>query len=320
MLSASHRLLQLLTVLSTRPEWSGAELADRLGVHERTVRRDVVKLRELGYGVETATGPFGGYRLGTGSRMPPLSLDDDEALATAIALRRLAWSHPDGEGRAAPAALSKLRRSLPPRAAEALGRFDLAIAEAGVRPDAHGEVDPDTLTALAGASRTRDRVRFRYHDRRGAESTRAVEPEQIVRTAHRWYLVAWDLDRRDWRVFRVDRVAAVAVTGPADPRRREVDATALVEEAITTTPYATYAEVEIHRSLDETRALLPATIARHRADGPERTLSTVGGLDARWIAEFLLRLGVPFRVLGPDEVREHVVARLEELLGLQRIP
>ncbi|WP_224392418.1 YafY family protein [Pseudonocardia sp. ICBG1293] len=320
MLSASHRLLQLLTVLSTRPEWSGAELADRLGVHERTVRRDVVKLRELGYGVEAATGPSGGYRLGAGARMPPLSLDDDEALATAIALRRLAWSHPDGEGRAAPAALLKLRRSLPRRAADALGRFDLAIAEAGERPDAHGEVDPDTLTALAGASRTRDRVRFRYRDRRGAESTRAAEPEQVVRTAHRWYLVAWDLDRRDWRVFRVDRVAGVSVTGPADPRRREVDASALVDKAITTTPYAVHAEVEIHRCLEEVRSLLPATVARHRADGPDRTRSTVGGLDARWLAEFLLGLGVPFRVLGPDEVREHVVSRLEELLALQRTP
>lgn len=319
-LSASHRLLQLLTVLSTRPEWTAAELAERLGVHERTVRRDVVKLRELGYGVEAATGPWGGYRLGPGSRTPPLSLDDDEALATAIALRRLARDHPDGEGQAALTALLKLQRSLPRRTAEALGRFDSAIADAGEAPAAHGEVALSVLTVLAGACRARDRVRFRYRDRRGVETVREVEPAQVVRTAHRWYLAAWDLDRDDWRVFRADRIAGAAVTGPAAPHRPDVDPAALVEAAITDTPYEVYADVEIHRPLAEVRGLVPATVAQHGDADGHRTRTRLGGPSARWIADYLLRLGVPFTVLGPDEVRELVVTRLQELLSLQRPP
>ncbi|BBG00888.1 MULTISPECIES: helix-turn-helix transcriptional regulator [Pseudonocardia] len=317
MLSASHRLLQLLSVLSTRPEWTGAELAARLDVHERTVRRDVVKLRELGYGVEAVTGPLGGYRLGAGSQMPPLNLDDDEALATAVALRRLAWEHPDGEGQSALTALLKLQRSLPRRAAESLGRFDSVITRAGGLPEAHGEVALPVLTALAAACRARDRIRFRYRDRRGNDGRRAVEPAGLVRTAHRWYLAAWDLDRDDWRVFRADRITDVAVTGPAGPPRREVDATALVEAAITSTPYEVYADVELHRPVDEVRALVPATIASHVPDGPHRTATRLGGPDARWIADYLVRLGVPFRVLGPAEVRELVVTRLQDLLTLQ---
>ncbi|MCF7549467.1 YafY family protein [Pseudonocardia sp. WMMC193] len=320
MLSASHRLLQLLAVLSTRPEWTSTELADRLGVHERTVRRDVAKLRELGYGVEATTGPWGGYRLGAGSRMPPLTLDDDEAMATAIALRSLAWNHPDGEGQSALTALRKLQRCLPRRSAEALDRLDAATARAGQAPEPRGEVDLHVLTALAGACRGRERARFRYRDRRGAGTDREVEPVRVVRTAHRWYLAAWDLDRDDWRVFRVDRITGVTVTGRAEARRGGVDAVALVEASITATPFEVHADVEIHRPLGEVQALVPATVAQHRADGPHHTLTRLGGPSPGWVADYLLRLGVPFTVLAPDDVREMVVARLEELLVLQRPP
>jgi predicted DNA-binding transcriptional regulator YafY len=319
-LSASHRLLRLLTVLSTRPEWTGAELAGRLGIHERTVRRDIAKLRELGYGIEAATGPWGGYRLGAGSQMPPLSLDDDEALATAIALRQLAWRSPDGEGHAALGALVKLQQSLPRRVADSLRRFDSTVAEAGEpsEPAVWGQVDHAVLVGLAGSCRARDRVRVSYRDRRGADSDRELEPFRVVRTAHRWYLVAWDLHRADWRVFRVDRIRDLAVTGRADPRRPDVDAAAMVESAITSTPYEVYADIEIPRPLAEVRALIPATVARHRADGPERTVTRLGGPSAHWIAGYLLRLGVQFRVIAPDQVRQLVVEHLEELLALQQ--
>jgi predicted DNA-binding transcriptional regulator YafY len=319
-LSASHRLLRLLTVLSTRPEWTAAELAKRLGVHERTVRRDIAKLRELGYGIEAATGPWGGYRLGQGTQMPPLNLDDDEALVTAIALRQLAWRSPDSEGHAALNALVKLQRSLPRRVADSLRRFDSVIAEAGDSPEASawGQVDPVVLAGLAGACRAGERVRLSYRDRRGTGSDRELEPRHVVRTAHRWYLVAWDLTRGDWRVFRADRIRDVTVTGRADPRRPEVDAAAMVEAAIISTPYEVQADVEIPRPLTEVCALIPATVARHRADGPHGTVTRLGGPDARWIADYLLQLGVPFRVVAPDEVRRLVVEHLQQLLALQR--
>jgi predicted DNA-binding transcriptional regulator YafY len=319
-LSASHRLLRLLTVLSTRPEWTSAELAERLGIHERTVRRDIAKLRELGYGIDAATGPHGGYRLGQGTQMPPLSLDDDEALATAIALRQLAWRSPDGEGHAALGALVKLQRSLPRRVADSLRSFESVVAEAGDAPEATawGQVDPVVLAGLAGACRARERVRLSYRDRRGSGSERELEPRQVVRTAHRWYLVAWDLTRGDWRVFRADRIRDVTVTGRADPRRPEVDAAAMVEAAITSTPYEVHADVEIPRSLTAVSTLIPATVARHRANGPDSTITQLGGPSTQWIADYLLQLGVPFRVVAPDEVRRLVVDRLQQLLALQQ--
>lgn len=319
-LSASHRLLQLLTVLSTRPEWTAAGLADRLGIHERTVRRDIAKLRELGYGIEAATGPYGGYRLGQGAKMPPLTLDDDEALATAIALRQLAWRNPDGEGHAALTALVKLQRSLPRRVADSLRRFDSVVAEAGESPEATvwGQVDPTVLIGLAGACQAGERVRLSYRDRRGTGSDRELEPRRVVRTAHRWYLVAWDLTRGDWRVFRVDRIRDVTVTGRADPQRPEIDAATMVEAAVTSTLYEVHADVEIPRPLTAVRALIPATVAQHRADGPERTVTRLGGPSAQWVADYLLRLGVPFRVIAPERVRRLVVEHLEQLLALQR--
>lgn len=318
MLSASDRLIRLLTVLSTRAEWGGTELAGRLGVHERTVRRDIAKLRELGYGIDAVPGPWGGYRLGRGSQLPPLTLDDDEALATAVALRRLAWESPDGEGHAALSALVKLQHSLPRRAADGLRRFDSAVAEAGQPPGspAWGQPDPAVLVALASACRVRDRVRFDYRDRHGTDTVRRVEPARAVRTAHRWYLAAFDLDRDDWRVFRIDRVSEVTVTGRADPRRPQADATALVESAITSTPYAMYADVEFLSPIDQVRQVVPPTVGQHRALGTDRTSTRLGGPDARWLADYLLTLPLAFRVQEPGEVRRLVLVRLEELRKL----
>lgn len=317
-LSASDRLIRLLTVLSTRAEWGGAELAERLGVHERTVRRDIAKLREVGYGIDAVPGPWGGYRLGSGAQLPPLTLDDDEAFATAIALRRLAWLSPDGEGHAALSALVKLQQSLPRRAADGLRRFDSAVAEAGQPPGSPswGQPDPAVLVALAAACRARDRVRFAYRDRHGAETVRRVEPARAVRTAHRWYLAAFDLDRDDWRAFRIDRVSEVASTGRADPRRPQVDPTALVESAITSTPFEVYADVEFLHPLEEVQTLVPPTVGQHRALGADRTSTRLGGPDARWLADYLLTLPLAFRVNEPGEVRQLVLARLDELRRL----
>jgi predicted DNA-binding transcriptional regulator YafY len=313
-------LLRLLTVLSTRPEWTSAELADRLGIHERTVRRDIAKLRELDYGIESGSGPWGGYRLGASSRMPPLSLDDDEALATAIALRQAAWRAPDGEGHSALTALVKLQQSLPRRIADRLRSFDAAVDEAGQRPEATtwGQVEPEVLVALASACQAHHRVRLSYRDRRGTTSEREVEAQRLVRTAHRWYLAAWDLDRANWRTFRVDRVHGIQVTGRADPRRPVVDAAALVETAITSTPYDVYADLEIHRPVAEVRALIPATLAEHRQAGPHLTATRIGGPSAQWIASYLIRLGIPLRVIAPEEVRRYVIEHLGALLALQQ--
>ncbi|GAB3572661.1 YafY family protein [Amycolatopsis endophytica] len=317
MISASARLLRLLSVLSTRPEWTSDELAHRLDVHERTVRRDIAKLRELGYGIESAPGPFGGYRLGAGSRMPPLSLDDEEALAVAIALRQAAWEGPASAGEPALTALIKLQQSLPRRVGDRLRALDATVEHAGQRgPARWGHADPQVLLGLANACREGARVRLSYLDRRDVETLRDVEPQRLVRSAHRWYLVAWDRDRNDWRTFRVDRARDIAVTGRAAPDRRVADAAALVDAAITSTPYEVHAEVEFPLPLEEVQAIVPATVAEHHAAGERLTISRIGGPSAPWLSAYLIRLGVPLRVIGPQEVRHAVVEHARTVLTL----
>ncbi|WP_406688595.1 WYL domain-containing protein [Saccharopolyspora sp. ID03-671] len=317
-ISASARLLRLLSVLSTRPEWSSQDLADRLDIHERTVRRDISKLRELGYGIESTSGPYGGYRLGGGSRMPPLSLEDDEALAVAIALRQAAWDGPDTAGHSALTALAKLQHSLPRTIGNRLRSLNATVEHIGDRNSEHwGRADPQVLLDLANACREGDRVHFSYLDRQGVDSLRDVEPQRLVRTAHRWYLVAWGLDRRDWRTFRADRARDVVVTGRAAPDRPVADAAALVDAAITSTPYEMYADVEFPLPLNEVRELVPATVAEHRSAGDRLTVSRVGGPNAQWLSGYLIRLGVPLRIISPLEVRQAVITHARDMLVMQ---
>jgi predicted DNA-binding transcriptional regulator YafY len=216
MLDTSARLLKLLSLMQARADWSGPELAARLQVSVRTVRRDMERLRTLGYPVDAAPGVAGGYRLGTGASLPPLLLDEEEAVAVAVALRGAASTTVTGIEETALRALAKLEGVLPP----ALRRRVNAVSSAMVAYPSFGAlVDPALLALLAAAIRDRERLRLRYCDHAGVRKRRLVEPHRLVHTGHRWYLVAWDAEREDWRTFRVDRIESTpASAGRYSPR------------------------------------------------------------------------------------------------------
>src|SRR6185503_2979066 len=210
MTTTSGRLLQLLSLLQARRDWTGAELAERLGVAGRTIRRDVDRLRELGYPVDSLTGPAGGYRLRAGTAIPPLLLDNEEAIAIAVGLRTAARASVTGIEETAVRALVKLEQVLPAH----LRRRVRALGSATVAPPMPGPtVDPQHLTVIAAACRDSECLRFAYKARDETETRRDVEPHSVVNAGRRWYLVAWDRGRDDWRTFRVDRIAKPASTG-----------------------------------------------------------------------------------------------------------
>jgi predicted DNA-binding transcriptional regulator YafY len=211
MLSTSERLLRVLTLLESRREWSGAELAERLEVSTRTIRNDMVRLRALGYPVGAAPGVAGGYRLGAGTVLPPLLLDDDEAVAVAVALRSSAGGGLAGIEETSIRALVKLEQVLPSRLrrrVNALQAYTVPVAFPGPT------VEPHLLSTIAAACRDDEVLRIDYRKHDGTESTRSVEPYRLVHMGRRWYLVAWDRDRRAWRTFRVDRLQLRTPNGP----------------------------------------------------------------------------------------------------------
>src|SRR3954465_3246464 len=231
--TTSSRLLTLLSLLQGRRDWPGLELADRLEVSPRTIRRDIDRLRTLGYPVESMTGPAGGYQLRAGAAMPPLLLDDDEAIAIAVALRTAAGSSVAGVEETAVRALVKLEQVLPAhlrRRVQALGRATQTLQVYG-----GPTVDPQCLPVLPPPVRAPERVRFAYTARDKAGSKREVEPHSLVNAGRRWYLVAWDTDRGDWRTFRVDRIARPASIG-ARFSPRELDATAYLQSSLRSYP------------------------------------------------------------------------------------
>lgn len=205
MLETSARLLRLLSLFQRRRYWAGAALAGELGVTARTLRRDVDKLRSLGYPIHSSSGAEGGYQMGAGADMPPLLLDDDEAVAVFVGLQQIA-----GVGEAPVRALAKMEQILPPRLAKRVAALRAVVVTSG-----RGEVavDARTLTLLAGACRDQESLRFRYSDYGGKVSARRVEPHRLVATKGLWYLVGWDLDREAWRTFRVDRIEGRPVAG-----------------------------------------------------------------------------------------------------------
>src|SRR4051794_32824603 len=231
--TTSSRLLTLLSLLQGRRDWPGSELADRLEVSGRTIRRDVERLRSLGYPVESMTGPAGGYQLRAGAAMPPLLLDDDEAIAIAVSLRTAAGGSVSGVEETAVRALVKLEQVLPAH----LRRRVQALQRATQTLQVYGgpQVDPQCLTVLAAAVRDRERVRFAYTARDQAGSRREVEPHSLVNAGRRWYLVAWDRDRNDWRTFRVDRIAKLTSSGVRFTAR-ELDATAYLQSSLRSYP------------------------------------------------------------------------------------
>jgi predicted DNA-binding transcriptional regulator YafY len=308
------RLLTLLSLLQTPREWPGSELARRLGVSLRTVRRDVDRLRGLGYPVEATMGALGGYRLIAGTAMPPLLLDDDEAVAIAIGLRTAAGQAVTGIDEAAVRALAKLEQVLPSRLRHRVGALGAATVPA---PDAYATpVDPAHLTAIAAAIGNRERMRLRYTAADGSPSRRHVEPHRLVTAGRRWYLVAYDLDRDDWRTLRVDRIEAPQPTGArATPRELPApDAAAYVtDRAYSLAPVHT-AVATLHAPLEQVRGrigdrpgdLEPIDGGRCRLRSHTDTLE--------WLAFALLRLGCEFEVHEPPELREHLRALGERLV------
>jgi predicted DNA-binding transcriptional regulator YafY len=205
-LETSARLLRLLALLQTAPERTGSDLASRLGVSPRTIRTDIGKLRELGYPVLAARGQAGGYRLGAGAAMPPLLLDDEEAVAVTVGLRTGAGGAVAGIEDASLRALAKLEQVLPSRLRHRVAALSAAMTTVPSPVPAASLVDADTLSAIASACRSRERIRFWYASHDGTRSDRDAEPYQLVNWGRRWYLVAFDTRRADWRTFRADRI------------------------------------------------------------------------------------------------------------------
>ncbi|CND54180.1 helix-turn-helix%2C type 11 domain-containing protein [Mycobacterium tuberculosis] len=307
----TERVLRLLALLQHRSSWTAAEIAGRLGVTDRSVRRDVERLRALGYPVHAVAGVGGGYRLGAGTRLPPLLLDDEEAIATAVSLRLASGGTVAGTGEAALRALAKLDQVMPPRL-RAEVRAVHGATETLVGPGA--EVDAELLVTLARACRDAVRVRFRYAARGGGERERTAEPVRMVATARRWYLMAWDVDRGDWRTFRLDRMRDAAPTTWHFRRREHPDPVEYVQRSVTEAPYRHLARVRVRAASDQVRELIPPQVGRVEDDGDGWCLLTVGGDDLDWLAVHIARLGFATRILDPPELRD-AAARLARRLA-----
>jgi predicted DNA-binding transcriptional regulator YafY len=313
----SSRLLELLALLQARREWSGGELADRLGVSGRTIRRDIGRLRELGYPVESVTGPAGSYRLAAGTAMPPLLLDDDEAIAIAVGLRTAARASVAGIEETSVRALVKLEQVLPAH----LRRRVAALGAAMVAPPLGGPtVDAQHLTTIAAACRDGECLRFAYRSRDGTDTRRLVEPHSLVNLGRRWYLVAWDRNREDWRTFRVDRLARPAGAGARFQARKlpTKDPAAYVEQSIRGRPNAFEARVTVHASAGELADRIPPHWGTIEPIDDHSCRYETGDDNLGWLAVRIAMLGVDFTVEEPPELAEHLralAARLQRAAG-----
>ncbi|WP_030454745.1 helix-turn-helix transcriptional regulator [Herbidospora cretacea] len=307
MLETSARLLRLLSLLQARRDWPGRDLADRLGVSDRTVRRDVERLRELGYPVHASRGTDGGYRLGAGTAMPPLLLDDEEAVAVAIGLRTAVGGMEEPSARA----LTKLEQVLPSRLRH---RVDaLRTSTEPVPSDRPGPaVDAAVLSALATACRNRERLRFDYRGHDGTSTLRAVEPYRIVSWGRRWYLVAWDVDRDDWRTFRADRITPRTPTGHRFPPREppEGGAAAYVARGVSSAAWRHRARIVVHAPADVVTERINPAVGVVEAVDEEMCVLDTGAESIQTLAVHLGLLDVDFEVSGPPELIEylHVLA------------
>ncbi len=301
MSDTSSRLLKLLSLLQAPREWPGSELAGRLQVSRRTIRRDVERLRDLGYPVEATMGAGGGYRLVAGTAMPPLLLDDDEAVAIAVGLATAARHPVHGIGEASVRALAKLEQVLPSRL-----RYRVRSLNAAVVPLPVGDgpgVDPGQLTTLAAAIVGRERVRFGYQAADGAGSTRLADPHRLVAAGRRWYLLAYDNDRQDWRTFRVDRIRDLQPTGARiPPRDPPADAAAYVTGRLYSLAPTYRAIVTLHAPAAEAACRLGGAASDLTATG-ERTCRLETHADTlQWLAFRLILAGFEFEVHQPPEL------------------
>ncbi|MFJ5048628.1 helix-turn-helix transcriptional regulator [Streptomyces sp. NPDC088719] len=317
------RLLKLLSLLQTPREWPGGELAERLDVSPRTIRRDIDRLRDLGYPVEASRGSVGGYRLVAGAAMPPLLLDDEEAVAIAVGLRAGAGHAIEGVDEASVRALAKLEQVLPARL-----RHRVSVLQNATVPLTRGDgatIDPRTLTALASAATGRERLRFAYRSGDGTRTKRQVEPYRLVSTGQRWYLVAYDLDREDWRTFRVDRVGEPYATGARfAPRPLPVegagkggngggsdagseDAAKFLTRSMRRMKPELCLDVWFGAPAEFVAARLPAHLGAPEPDGDGGCRLRTSCADSlEWVALRLALVDCEFSVQGPPELVEYL--------------
>jgi predicted DNA-binding transcriptional regulator YafY len=305
MLETSTRLLRLLELLQSRRHWPGPELAERLEVGERTVRRDVERLRRLGYPVDASPGVAGGYRLRAGTSLPPLLLDDEEAVAIAVGLRTAVSGGVLGIGETSVRALSKLEQLLPDR----VRRRVHAVGSATVPyPAAGPAVDPEVLLVIATACRDHECLRFWYRSHSGDRTRRMVEPCGLVHTGRRWYLVAWDTVREEWRTFRVDRI-----DGRPTPDRRfshrdppAQDLAAYVARRVSAVRDRYHAEVILHAPLAEVTARVTYAVGTIEAIDEHSCVLRTGAEWLDGLAVYIVSLGVDFEISEPPELIEAV--------------
>lgn len=320
MIETSARLLALLSLLQIRREWTGQELADRLEVGPRTIRRDIDKLRSLGYPVEAAPGVAGGYRLGAGGELPPLLLDDAEAIAVAVGLRTAASGSIAGIEETSVRALAKLEQVLPAR----LRRRVSALSDATSAFGSDGpRIDADVLATLAGACRDATRLHFAYVAKDETATKRNIEPCAVVYSGYRWYLVAFDLDRDDWRTFRIDRIRGRVRPGERG-RRRTVpggDPNAYLKRQLRTSgseDAAPPGRIRLEVPAAHAGRRIPERYATIEPDGEHACIVSTRGAWSRSFLVWMALLDEPFEVLGPAELAEAartVVARLGAATG-----
>ncbi|MEV6521719.1 YafY family protein [Longispora sp. NPDC051575] len=309
MLETSARLLRLLSLLQTPRDWTGPELADRLDVSTRTVRNDVERLRGLGYPVNATRGNVGGYRLGAGAAMPPLLLDDEEAVAIALGLRTAASGSITGIEESSLRALAKLEQVLPSRLRRRVNTLQSYTVT--TRYDSGPKADAAVLTALTAACRDHERLRFDYADHTGATSVRSVEPYRLVNRGSRWYLVAYDLDRADWRTFRVDRLTPRIPTGPGfTPRDLPSDDLAgHVGQGVATATWQHRARITVHAPAAVVAERITPWIGGVEVLDEETCVLVTGAQNVETIAVYIGMLGLDFTVTEPPEL----VAQLRKL-------
>jgi predicted DNA-binding transcriptional regulator YafY len=302
MLETSVRLLRLLSLLQARRDWSGAELADRLGVTTRTVRNDMERLRTLGYQVHSTTGAAGGYRLGAGTALPPLLLDDDEAVAVVVGLRAAAAGTVTGIEETSLRALAKLEQTLPSRLRHRVDALrTVTVSAAGGGPT----VAAETLTAIAAASHHREQLRFDYVGHDGEATARTVEPHRLVYTGRRWYLLAWDPGRDDWRTFRADRIRPRLPNGPRFASREPPggDAVTHVLRGVGSLAWRHQAQVRLYAPAAAIAERITTTAGLLEPVDERTCLLRTGGDSLHDLAGFQGSLEIAFDVLDPPELR-----------------
>ncbi len=314
MASTGERMLELLGLLQARQRWTGDDLAERLEISHRTLRRDVERLRNLGYPVNATRGLAGGYQLGPGGRLPPLLLTDSEAVAIAIGLRHAANQPIGGMTDAAIGALAKVTQLLPPQ----LRSQAEAVATAMSAPtQTAADVALETLTTIARASRDGQRLRLAYRDRAGETTDRTVEPHHLVPLGPRWYLIGWDLDRDDWRTFRLDRIDEPQPTNQTfGPKSLPAsDPVTYITESFAVIPATYHVEAVVEAPLQTVQNILgPWGTASE--EGPTTTRLTMDVDDLSWAVMMLAALNVDIHHTEPAEMR----TLLQQLAGHLRGP